>query len=629
MQTAYSYLLNWLNMAKFKIIKSTTVAELKEQFSSEFGGVLRVYEGRSEAPEDAALVSLGAKEGDLECRASRTVGKFNKAFQDELNLKVKVYTKDNRVCVLDGITLSTVREIPKGATKAKMEQFLASQKKDNKDITQKAKAEKVEIPEEIKGIPLFDIHMKKVEWPFMTKEEIDKHSDELGAFGVVIVCGLHKGGDFEQAVFTGKTDDGMYNAPEFIKWSRDKYEFEHFEADISDSIKIYGLDKQDYELEGNIHQGIVAYTGSEYSLGEWELDTPALFRVQYDENEPDVFSISEKGEYKNQYSDKQFEKLVKLTKAGRNKHKPNAFNPFDYEFYKNGLTEIKKKGKYGFIDSRGNLVVDCIYDDVYGFYNGFAQVKKDNKYGFVNTNGNLVVDCIYDFVYDFCNGFARVKKDNKWGFVDTKGNLVVDCIYDEVWCFLNGFARVKKDNKYGFVNTKGNLVVDCICDLDSGNSDIDGNVKIKIDGKWGFIVAKENLIIDCIYASAHWFCEGFAAVKKNGKWGFINTNGNLVIDCIYDVAESFSDGFAAVEMNGKWGFIDTKGNIVIDCIYDDASNYGECLARVKKMVNGDSLTSKATLLQTVSMTMQRALKMDFTLLKRMANGSKLTPKVMW
>lgn len=258
MQTVYSYLFNWLNMAKFKITKSTTVAELKEQFSSEFGGVLRVYEGRSEAPEDAALVSLGAKEGDLECRASRTVGKFNKAFQDELNLKVKVYTKDNRVCVLDGITLSSVREIPKGATKAKMEQFLASQKKDNKDVTKKAKAEKVEIPEEIKGIPLFDIHMKKVEWPFMTKEEIDKHSDELGAFGVVIVYGLHEGGDFEQAVFTGKTDDGMYNAPGFIKWSRDKYEFEHFEADISDSIKIYGLDKKDYELEHDIQQGLIA-----------------------------------------------------------------------------------------------------------------------------------------------------------------------------------------------------------------------------------------------------------------------------------------------------------------------------------------------------------------------------------
>lgn len=121
-------------MAKFKITKSTTVAELKEQFRSEVGGVLRVYEGRSEAPDDTALVSLGAKEGDLECRTSRTVGKFIEAFQSELGLKVKVYTKDNWVSVLDGITLATVREIPKSARKAQMEQFLAYQRDEKEEV---------------------------------------------------------------------------------------------------------------------------------------------------------------------------------------------------------------------------------------------------------------------------------------------------------------------------------------------------------------------------------------------------------------------------------------------------------------------------------------------------------------
>ena len=55
-------------MAKFKITPTTTVAELKEQFRNEVGCVLRVYQGRSEAPDGATLVSLGAKEGELECR---------------------------------------------------------------------------------------------------------------------------------------------------------------------------------------------------------------------------------------------------------------------------------------------------------------------------------------------------------------------------------------------------------------------------------------------------------------------------------------------------------------------------------------------------------------------------------
>lgn len=119
-------------MAKFKITPTTTVAELKEQFRNEVGCVLRVYQGRSEASDEATLVSLGAKEGELECRTSRTVGKFEEAFQNDLNLKVKVYTKDNWVKVLDGITLAVAGQLPNGMTKAKMEEYL-SYKRDEKE----------------------------------------------------------------------------------------------------------------------------------------------------------------------------------------------------------------------------------------------------------------------------------------------------------------------------------------------------------------------------------------------------------------------------------------------------------------------------------------------------------------
>lgn len=122
-------------MAKFKITPTTTVVELKEQFRNEVGCVLRVYQGRSEASDGATLVSLGAKEGELECRTSRTVGKFEDAFQNELNLKVKVYTKDNWVKVLDGITLAVAGQLPNGMTKAKMEEHL-SYKRDEEETAE-------------------------------------------------------------------------------------------------------------------------------------------------------------------------------------------------------------------------------------------------------------------------------------------------------------------------------------------------------------------------------------------------------------------------------------------------------------------------------------------------------------
>lgn len=142
MQTVYDYIINTLTMATFKITPETTVAELKEQFRNEVGGTLRIYSGRSEADDGATLVSLGAKEGVLECRTSRTVGSFEKAFQDELGLKVKVYTKDNWVKVLDGITLESASKLPNGMTKAKMEEYVSNYSKSGKAVNEEKTAEK-------------------------------------------------------------------------------------------------------------------------------------------------------------------------------------------------------------------------------------------------------------------------------------------------------------------------------------------------------------------------------------------------------------------------------------------------------------------------------------------------------
>ncbi len=47
-------------MAKFNITQTTTVAELKSQFSQEIGGVLRIYEGRSEASEASYISIVGS-----------------------------------------------------------------------------------------------------------------------------------------------------------------------------------------------------------------------------------------------------------------------------------------------------------------------------------------------------------------------------------------------------------------------------------------------------------------------------------------------------------------------------------------------------------------------------------------
>lgn len=135
-------------MAKFKITKTTSVGKLKKQFADQIGGTLHVYDGRSQAEDDMTLVSLGAKTGELECRTSRTVGKFEEAFQEELNVKVKVYTVDDWVHVLSGVTLESVSKIKRQARKANMEQFVAYKREEGTVESSELKDESEQSQEE-------------------------------------------------------------------------------------------------------------------------------------------------------------------------------------------------------------------------------------------------------------------------------------------------------------------------------------------------------------------------------------------------------------------------------------------------------------------------------------------------
>ena len=95
------------------------------------------------------------------------------------------------------------------------------------------------------------------------------------------------------------------------------------------------------------------------------------------------------------------------------------------------------------------------FDDARDFKEGFAAVKKDGKWGYINTKGEQIVECKFDGVGDFNEGFAAVKKDDRWGYINTKGEQIVKCKFDGVGDFNEGFAAVKKDRKWGYINTKG------------------------------------------------------------------------------------------------------------------------------------------------------------------------------
>lgn len=127
-------------MAEFKIDGRMTVRKLKENFKNEFEGTLRVYDGRELADDKATLAAIrkgDAKGGELICRASRTVGKFEQEMKKVFGIRVQVASPDDYVLALDGITLANLKNIKEKATKADMEELVAYKRQTkNSDVSE-------------------------------------------------------------------------------------------------------------------------------------------------------------------------------------------------------------------------------------------------------------------------------------------------------------------------------------------------------------------------------------------------------------------------------------------------------------------------------------------------------------
>lgn len=140
--------------------------------------------------------------------------------------------------------------------------------------------------------------------------------------------------------------------------------------------------------------------------------------------------------------------------------------PLQYEganSFHDGLSKVERNGKCGFINKKGNIVIPFQYD-FYGvddFSNGMARIGQTwEKQGFINTIGENVIPCLYDDVKSFSEGLAAVCRDGKYGFINTKGDVIIPFQYDHAESFSEGTAVVSlyfgdESVRTGLIDKKG------------------------------------------------------------------------------------------------------------------------------------------------------------------------------
>ena len=123
------------------------------------------------------------------------------------------------------------------------------------------------------------------------------------------------------------------------------------------------------------------------------------------------------------------------------------------------------RGKDGFANKEGQVVIPCQWDEVALFSEGLAGVKNDaGLWGFINSQGQIVIPNKWkDISSWFFEGECGVRnsEDEEWQHIDTRGNILKKTTQSTAAKSEPPFERPY--NLFSFTNFKNLLCISEVC----------------------------------------------------------------------------------------------------------------------------------------------------------------------
>lgn len=235
---------------------------------------------------------------------------------------------------------------------------------------------------------------------------------------------------------------------------------------------------------------------------------------------------------------------------------------------------------------RGGGKYPYYYGDVYGksiferryfqearqYVGNLAAVCPDGKWGFIDKKGQTIIE----FEYDWCSSFGE------YGF-DQNVAIVKNGTQQEI-------IPISTSCPTALINTKGELITPFYGYLEPISYELAvvnpgkelhmiGPELCAFDDKWGLIDKKGREIVPCIYDLIYPLsCPPVTFIQQRGKWGVINERGKLLIPCqydngYYDTGDKIIDTYAQTHNFRRITPDSTRKNKIIYMIKDDQIEY--------------------------------------------------------
>ncbi|MBP1565736.1 MAG: WG repeat-containing protein [Oscillospiraceae bacterium] len=227
------------------------------------------------------------------------------------------------------------------------------------------------------------------------------------------------------------------------------------------------------------------------------------------------------------------------------------------------------------------------FEDTYGFYGQYAAVMSDEgKWGVIDSEGDMKISAKYDAVggYNRHDDVVPVCRDGEWYFADINGNkkYVPNNNYTFLGTYRDGYAPVCLDSKYGYIDL---MYKEYKMEYDFASSFAYGVAAVCKDGKWALINNSfENITdfeYDSIEVNEYGTCEFGEVITavKDGQTVYLDLEGNVT-----EKTDVYFSGVTVTEKDGLFGFA-TQEKQVIDEIFEEAtpfSDYGSAMVKTER-----------------------------------------------
>jgi hypothetical protein len=251
--------------------------------------------------------------------------------------------------------------------------------------------------------------------------------------------------------------------------------------------------------------------------------------------------------------------------------------------FSQGLAAVNVAGQWGYIDKAGNMIIEPSFHEAWNFHDGLARVKPfDQPEHFVDRSGGVIRSADWEAEDDFAGGLARIRYGEKFGFVDTSGLMVINPDFDRAWNMEHGVAVVEKSEKVGVINAKGHVIIPL--KYQSITRSLDGDKLFAHEGVKAIAYNTAGKAIVQLAPAKMFDADSFNIAVKRGdaKWLYNLKKRNWQPDHGFIQLINLGESRWAAKGAGGYQLLDKDGLAVNDKYYSQLNRFSSGIAAFQR-----------------------------------------------